>query len=548
MKVLIVGGGAGGVSAATRLRRLDEHCEIILFKKEDHDFIAKCGMPYYIGGVITDKENLVETSEALKRTYNIDIRAFNEVMAIDRAKKSIKVYDIKEDREYIEAYDKLILSPGALPIVPRIEGANAPNVFVLRKSPDALAIKDFLDQKRPKKAIVMGAGVIGLEMAENLHRRGIAVTIVELLDQVLGPIDYEMALLVDEYLWSKGVELNLGDGIKAIHHNQENSVVELSSGKRIKTDMVMLGVGVHPENGLAKDAGLELGEHGGIKVDKKLRTSEPDIYAIGDAIEIIDFVNDNPALVPLAGLANKQGRIAANNIYGAEEEFSSVQGTSVLKVFDMIVAFTGNNEKVLTRNNIPYQKSFTHSASHAEYYPDWKPISLNLIFSPEDGKILGAQAVGYEGTEKRLDVIATAMRAGMTVFDLTTLELSYAPPFSSVKDPVNVAGYVASNILKGEVAIIHRHEIDKLERDKFILVDVRTEKLYRQGTIDGAVNIPLADLRERVNEIPRDKGVIVFCQRGRQSYLAYKILTQRGYQNVRNLSGGYKTYSGTLLF
>jgi NADPH-dependent 2,4-dienoyl-CoA reductase/sulfur reductase-like enzyme/rhodanese-related sulfurtransferase len=548
MKVLIVGMGAGGVSAAARLRRLDEHCEIILFEKGDHISIAKCGMPYYIGEVITDEKKLVETPEALKQTYNIDIRVFSEVTAIDRAKKSIKVRYSKGDQEYIETYDKLILSPGALPIVPRIEGANAPNVFVLRKSPDALAIKDFLDQKKPKKAVVVGGGFIGLEIAENLHRRGITVTIVELLDQVLGSIDYEMALLVDEYLWSKGVELHLGDGIKAIHHNQKNSVVELSSGKRIETDMIVMGIGVHPENGLAKDTGLELGERGGIKVDKTLRTSDPDIYAVGDAIEVIDFVNGNPTLIYLAGPANRQGRIAANNIYGANEEYARVQGTTVLKVFDMTVAFTGNNEKVLTGNNIPYQKSFTHSTSHVEYYPDWKPISIKLIFSPEDGKILGAQAVGYEGTEKRLDVIATAMRAGMTVFDLEKLELSYAPPFSSVKDPVNVAGYVAANMLKGNVEIIHWHEIGKLDRDKFILVDVRTEKLYRQGAIDGAVNIPLDDLRERVNEFPRDKGIIVYCQRGRQSYLAYKILTQRGYQNVRSLSGGYKTYSGTLLF
>lgn len=543
MKILIVGGVAGGANAAARLRRLDEHCQIILFERGEHISFANCGLPYYIGEVITDKEKLlVQTPEAMKRRFNIDVKIFSEVVAINTAKKEVKVRDIKLDQEYTETYDKLVLSPGASPIVPRIEGADAPNVFTLRNVPDTFAIKGFVDQERPKRAVVVGGGFIGLEIAENLHRRGVAVTVVELLNQVLGPIDYEMASQVHGHLREKGVELHLGDGIKAIHHDQKYSTVELSSGERIETDMIVLGIGVRPEKELAKDAGLELGELGGIKVDKTLRTSDPDIYAVGDAIEVIDFVNGNAALIPLAGPANKQGRIAANNICGANEEYAGTQGTSVLKIFDMTVAFTGNNEKILTRCDISYEKSFTHSASHAGYYPGAMPISLKLIFSPEDGRILGAQAVGYEGVEKRIDVIATAMRAGMTVFDLEKLELSYAPPFSSAKDPVNMAGYVASNILKGDVAIIHWDDIDKLDRDKSILVDVRTEMEYSLGTIDGAVNIPVDDLRERINELPADKEIIVFCQVGLRAYLACRILTQRGYQSARNLSGGYKTY------
>lgn len=329
-----------------------------------------------------------------------------------------------------------------------------------------------------------------------------------------------MASLVHGYIRGKEVELYLGDGIMAIHHQEKYSTVELSSGKRIKTDMIMLGIGARPETELAKDAGLELGECGGIKVDKTLRTSDPDIYAVGDAIEVINFINGNPALIPLAGPANKQGRIAANNICGANEEYEGTQGTSVLKIFDMTLAFTGNNEKILTRCSIPYEKSFTHSASHAGYYPGAMPISLKLIFSPEDGRILGAQSVGYEGVEKRIDVIATAMRAGMTVSDLEQLELSYAPPFSSAKYPVNMAGYVASNILKGDVAVIHWDEIDELDKDKSVLVDVRTEMEYSLGTIGGAVNIPLDDLRERINELPRDKEIIVFCRVGLRAYLA----------------------------
>ncbi|WHH57455.1 CoA-disulfide reductase [Petroclostridium sp. X23] len=543
MKVLIVGGVAGGASAAARLRRIDEKCEIVLFERGEHISFANCGLPYYIGEVIKEKEKLlVQTPEGMKQRFNIDVRVFSEVTAIDTQKKQVEVYDSKNNKTYTEKYDKLILSPGAAPIKPNIEGINAENVFTLRNIPDTYAIKDFVDNKKPKRAVVVGGGFIGLEIAENLHERGIAVTVVELANQVIGPIDYEMAALVHAHLKEKGVEFYLEDGVDAMSHQSKYSTVKLNSGKEIKTDMVVLGIGVRPEVALAKKAGLTLGERGGIRVDKTLKTSDPDIYAVGDAIEVADYMNGNAALIPLAGPANKQGRIAANNICGISEEYEGTQGTSVLKVFDMTVASTGNNEKVLKRFNIPYEKSFTHSASHAGYYPNAMPISLKLLFSPKDGKVLGAQAVGYDGVEKRIDVIATAIRAGMTVYDLEKLELSYAPPFSSAKDPVNMAGYAASNILKNDVSIIHWHEIAALDTATSMLVDVRTPLEFAMGTIEGAVNIPVDQLRERLSEIPKNKEIIIFCQVGLRGYLACRILTQNGYSNVKNLSGGYKTY------
>ncbi|MDK2932476.1 MAG: hypothetical protein PWP27_286 [Clostridiales bacterium] len=429
------------------------------------------------------------------------------------------------------------------PIKPNIEGINGSNVFTLRNIPDTYAIKDFVDNNKPKRAVVVGAGFIGLEIAENLRERGMVVTVVELANQVIGPIDYEMAALVHSHLKEKGIEFYLEDGVNSIHHHKKYSAVELNSGKEIKTDMIVLGIGVRPEVDLAKKAGLALGERGGIKVDKTLKTSDPNIYAVGDAIEVIDYINGNPTLIPLAGPANKQGRMAANNICGIREEYEGTQGTSVLKVFDMTVASTGNNEKILKRFNIPYLKSFTHSASHAGYYPGAMPISLKLLFAPDTGKILGAQAVGYDGVEKRIDVIATAIRAGMTVYDLEKLELAYAPPYSSAKDPVNMAGYVASNILKGAVKVIHWDEIANLDKGKTMLIDVRTPLEVEMGTIEGSINIPVDELRDRINEIPKDKEIIIFCQVGLRGYLACRILEQNGYKNVRNLSGGYKTYA-----
>ncbi|GAB4118044.1 MAG: CoA-disulfide reductase [Candidatus Caldatribacteriota bacterium] len=543
MKVLIVGGVAGGASAAARLRRLDEKAEIIILERGEYISFANCGLPYYIGEVIKKSENLiVQSPEAMKKRFNIDVRVLNEVKGIDIEKKQIDIYDIKNKKNYRESYDKLILSPGAVPIKPSIKGFDAPNVFTLRDIPDTLAIKNFVDEHNPKSAVVVGAGFIGMELVENLHKRGVAIIIIELANQVLAPLDTEMASLVHQHLKEKKIEFYLNDEIKEVEHRREFSLVKLKSGREIKTDMLLIGIGVRPEITLAKEAGLEIGPRGGIKVDRTLRTSHPDIYAIGDAIEVVDYINGNPALIPLAGPANKQGRIVANNICGKIEEYEGAQGTSILKVFEMTVAATGNNEKILKRFHIPYEKSFTHSASHAGYYPEALPLSIKLIFSPENGKILGAQIVGYDGVDKRIDVLSTAIRAGMTVYDLEKLELAYAPPYSSAKDPVNMAGYVAANLLKGDSEIIHWHEIEKLDPADSMLIDVRTPEEYSLGTIEGAKNIPVDEIRNRLNEIPKDREIVIFCQVGLRGYVAYRILKQKGYKKVKNLSGGYKTY------
>jgi len=543
MKVVVVGGVAGGASAAARLRRLDENTEIIILERGEYISYANCGLPYYIGEVIKKRDNLVvQSPEDMKKRFNLDVRVLNEVKNIDSEKKQVEIYDIKNKKTYRESYDKLILSPGAFPIKPPIKGFDAINVFTLRDIPDTLAIKNFVDEYNPKSAVVVGAGFIGMELVENLYKRGIAITIVELAQQVLAPLDSEMASLIHQHLKEKKVEFYLNDEVKEVEYQEEFSLVKLGSGREIKTDMVLIGIGVRPEVNLAKGAGLEIGKRGGIKVDRTLKTSHPDIYAVGDAIEVIDYINGSPTLIPLAGPANKQGRIAANNIYGIPEEYEGTQGTSILKVFDMTVAATGNNEKLLKRLNIPYEKSFTHSSSHAGYYPEALPLSVKLIFSPDSGKILGAQIVGYDGVDKRIDVIATAIRAGMTVYDLEKLELAYAPPYSSAKDPVNMAGYVASNILKGDSVIIHWHDIEKLDQEKTVLIDVRTSEEFSLGTMEGAKNIPVDELRNRLSEIPQDREIIIFCQTGLRSYIACRILRQKGYKKVKNLSGGYKTY------
>ena len=543
MKVVVVGGVAGGASAAARLRRLDEKAEIIILERGEYISYANCGLPYYISEVIKKRDNLVvQSPEDMKKRFNLDVRVLNEVKNIDIEKKHVNIYDIKNKKSYRESYDKLILSPGAAPIKPPIKGFDAPNVFTLRDIPDTLAIKNFVDKHDPKSAVVVGAGFIGMELVENLHRRGMAITIVELAEQVLAPLDSEMASLIHQHLKEKKVEFYLNDEVKEVEHREEFSLVKLGGGREIKTDMVLIGIGVRPEVTLAKGAGLEIGERGGIKVDRTLKTSHPDIYAVGDAIEVVDYINGNPTLIPLAGPANKQGRIAANNICGIAEEYEGTQGTSILKVFDMAVAATGNNEKLLKRCNVPYEKSFTHSVSHSEYYPGAQIISVKLLFSPDNGRLLGAQIVGYEGVDKRIDVLATAIRAGMTVYDLEKLELAYAPPYSSAKDPVNMAGYVASNILKGDHAIIHWNKLKKINKQKTILVDVRHPYEFKRGTIEGAINIPVDNLRNRINEIPKDKNVIIFCKQGLRGYIAYKILKQKGFKNIKNLSGGYLTY------
>ncbi len=541
-KVIIVGGVAGGASAAARLRRLDENAEIILFEKGQHISFANCGLPYYVGEVITQKENLiVVTPDKMKERFGIDVRVNSEVLRIDPVNKIVEVKDLSGNSTYTESYDKLVLSPGAEPIRPQLPGINSSRIFTLRNIPDTYSIKDYVDKMNPRRAVVVGAGFIGLEMAENLHMRGINVSVVELADHVIGPMDFDMAALVHNHLRIKNVELILKDAVSAFDDNGTHINVMLASGRAINADMVIMGIGVRPDVRLAADAGLTIGSSGGISVNEYLQTSDPDIYAVGDAVQVKDFISQNPALIPLAGPANKQGRIAADNICGGNEKYEGTQGTSIVKVFDLTVAITGNSERLLQRNNIEYEKSFTHSASHASYYPGGIPMAIKIVFEKNNGKLLGAQIVGYDGVDKRIDVLSTAIRVGMTVYDLEKLELAYAPPFSSAKDPVNIAGFTASNILKSNCSIFHWNEVDSISKETGLLLDVREHAEYELGTIKGAVNIPLDELRSRLNELPKDKTIYVFCQIGLRGYLAARILMQKGF-DARNLSGGLKTY------
>ena len=541
-KVIIVGGVAGGASAAARLRRLDENAEIILFEKGQHISFANCGLPYYVGEVITQKENLiVVTPQKMKERFGIDVRVNSEVLRIDPVNKIVEVKDLSGNSTYTEPYDKLVLSPGAEPIRPQLPGINSSRIFTLRNIPDTYSIKDYVDKMNPRRAVVVGAGFIGLEMAENLHMRGINVSVVELADHVIGPMDFDMAALVHNHLRMKNVELILKDAVSAFDDNGTHINVMLASGRAINADMVIMGIGVRPDVRLAADAGLTIGSSGGISVNEYLQTSDPDIYAVGDAVQVKDFISQNPALIPLAGPANKQGRIAADNICGGNEKYEGTQGTSIVKVFDLTVAITGNSERLLQRNNIEYEKSFTHSASHASYYPGGIPMAIKIVFEKNNGKLLGAQIVGYDGVDKRIDVLSTAIRVGMTVYDLEKLELAYAPPFSSAKDPVNIAGFTASNILKSNCSIFHWNEVDSISKETGLLLDVREHAEYELGTIKGAVNIPLDELRSRLNELPKDKTIYVFCQIGLRGYLAARILMQKGF-DARNLSGGLKTY------
>lgn len=544
-KIAIIGGVAGGASAAARLRRLDEDAHIIIFERGGYISYANCGLPYYVGGVIKDKRDLlVQTPERMSKRFNIDIRLNSEVEEIDLDKKELIVLNRMTGERYRESFDKLILAPGAEPARPPIPGIEKANVFTVRDIPRIYALKDYIDQAKPENAVVIGGGFIGLEMVENLRMNGIKVSLVEMLNQVMPPLDYDMAAYLHRHLKEHSVDLHLGDGVISFDRDEKHTIVNLKSGKQLKADMVILAVGVRPETILAKKAGLEIGETGGIKVNQHLQTSHPDVYAIGDAIEVVDLVNGRPTLIPLAGPANKQGRIAANHICGIEDTYKATQGTAIIKVFDMVAACTGNNEKVLKKYSIPYLKSYTHSGSHASYYPGATSMAIKLLFSPNDGKILGAQIVGYEGVDKRIDVLATAIRTGMTVYDLQELELAYAPPFSSAKDPVNMAGYVASNILQGLHPVIHWDGLDSLDPQDTVLLDVRTEaECKKRGCIPGSINIPLDSLRERIDEIPKDKAIVIYCEVGLRGYVAARILMQRGFSRVFNLSGGYSTYS-----
>lgn len=540
-KVVIVGGVAGGATTAARLRRLDEQTEIVMVERGEYISFANCGLPYYIGGAIQERDALlVQTVEGMSKKFNMDIRNLSEVTRIDRERKMVEIKNLKTRETYEESYDVLVLSPGASPIKPPISGINeAEALFTLRNIPDTDKIKAYVDEQQPKKATVIGGGFIGVEMAENLWERGVEVTLVEMADQIMAPIDFEMASILHQHLREKGVNLVLEDGVKSFEKN--GKLINLNSGKQIDTDLVILAIGVAPENKLAKEAGLELGLRGAIRVNERMQTADESIYAIGDAIEVKDYINGQATHIPLAWPANRQGRIVADHINGIDSKYQGTLGTSIAKVFDMTVAATGNNEKTLKRLGISYDVVHVHPSSHAGYYPGAFPIALKLIFDRETGKIFGAQAVSYDGADKRIDVLATAIKGGMTIFDLPDLELAYAPPYSSAKDPVNMAGYAAKNIAEGLVETVQWHEINDILADGGYLIDVREPIERDMGMIEGSVNIPLGELRDHLDEIPT-KEVYVYCQVGLRGYLATRILMQAGFK-VRNLDGGYKTYS-----
>jgi NADPH-dependent 2,4-dienoyl-CoA reductase/sulfur reductase-like enzyme/peroxiredoxin family protein/rhodanese-related sulfurtransferase/TusA-related sulfurtransferase len=544
-RILIVGGVAGGASAATRARRLSEDAEIVLFERGRHISFANCGMPYYIGGTITDRDRLlVQTSEGMRRRYRLDIRTRTEVRRIDRAARKVLVANLETGRESEEPYDVLILSPGAEPVRPPIPGADDPRVLSLRSLEDMDRIKQVVDAGKPDRAVIVGGGYIGLEMAEALRQRGLGVTLVELAPQVFVAADPEMVAPVHQHLQMHGVDLRLGTSVTAIAEDGAGLSVRLSSGDTVACGLVILAVGVRPEVHLAREAGLEIGPTGGIVVDEHMRTSDPALFAVGDAVEIAQTVGGGPALIPLAGPANRQGRVAADNAFGRPSVYRGTQGTAICKIFDLAIGMTGLSEKVLRRGGMTYEKIYVHPANHAGYYPGASQMSLKLLFDPASGKVLGAQAVGAEGVDKRLDVLAVALRAGLTVEDLCDQELSYAPPYGSAKDPINYAGFVASNVRNGDMPVCHTEDVAHPRDDQFLL-DVRTPAEVQAGTIPGAINIPVDDLRARLGELPRDKEILAFCQVGLRGYLACRTLAQAGFR-CRNLTGGYKTYKGAI--
>jgi len=537
-KVLIIGGVAGGASAAARLRRLDEHAQIIIFERGQYISFANCGLPYYIGQTIKNRDALLlQTPQRFKARFNVDVRVKNEVIKIDTRKKQVQVKDLEAGKIYFENFDNLILSPGAEPVKPTIEGINSERVFTLCNIPDMDKINSFIDTRKPKRAVVVGAGYIGLEMAENLQQRGMDVTIAEMLDHVMPTLDKEMANPLHQHLQNHNIELQLCDAVAAFKQTESELIVSLKSGTELTCDFAVLAIGVKPEVTLAKDAGLQIGSTGGIKVNQYLQASDPSIYAIGDAIEVRDFVLDVPTLIPLAGPANKQGRIVADNICGRNVKYKGTQGTAILKLFDLTVATTGAAEKKLKKTNIEYEKLYIHPANHAGYYPGAKQMHIKLLFTKPQGKILGAQIVGSDGVDKRIDVFATAIRAGMTVFDLQELELAYAPPYGSGKDPVNMAGYVAGNILDGTVK---PKNWDQLDNEDLIL-DVRTPREFARANVPGSLNIFVDEIRDRLNELPKDKTINAYCTVGIRSYIACRILQQNGF-DVKNLSGGILSY------
>lgn len=544
-KIIIVGGVAGGASAAARARRLSEDAEIIMLERGEFISFANCGLPYHVSGDITQRDALLlQTPQSFKSRFNVEVRIFSEVVAIDRQQKVLTVKNVLSGEEYKESYDKLLLSPGAAPIRPPIPGINSANTFSLRNIPDMDRIVAAVSQNKPQHATVVGGGFIGLEMVEALHQLGIAVTLLELSEQVMAPVDLEMANFVHQALVQKQTDLRLNTGLTAITELPEHLELTLSNGEKLATGLVILAIGVKPEIMLASAAGLELGARGGIKVDDGMRTSDPDIYAVGDAVETLDFVTAQPVLIPLAGPANRQGRIAADNMLGRDEKYQRTQGTAICKIFDFAIASTGHSEKSLRRQGRAYEKVYVHPGNHAGYYPGVFPVSFKLIFDPITGQILGGQAFGKEGVDKRIDVLAVAMRAGLKVQDLEHLELTYAPPFGSARDVINQAGMVAANVIKGDERVCHTADILNISPEQFLL-DVRNPgELTNIGAIPGAVNIPVDQLRQRLAELPKDKEILITCQVGLRGHVAYRLLANHGF-NARNLSGGFKTFQIT---
>ncbi len=543
-KVIIVGGVAGGASAAARLRRLREDFEIIMLDKGPYVSFANCGLPYYVGNVIKEKESLeLVTPERFLERFNIDVRVNNEAISIDKAKKRIKVRDLQNMQEYELYYDYLLLATGSQPIIPPFQGLDSIPYYTIWTIPDAVKIRDFVDKRTINHAVIVGGGFIGLEMAENLVEKGVKVKIVEMLDQVMPAFDKEIAQFIHQELILNGVCLVLEDPVESFGRiNGDKPYVKTKNGRMIETDLVILAIGIRSQSKLAKDAGLDLGQRGHIIVNKKMQTSDTHIYAVGDAVQVTHFQTRDPIAIALAGPANKQGRIAADNIAGRDNEYKGILGASVVKVFDVSVAAVGLTEKQLKNSEIKYDKVYVHPNNHAGYYPGAVPMAFKLLFEVPTGKVLGAQIVGGQGTEKRIDVISTIIKMGGTVFDLEELELTYAPPYSSAKDPVNMAGFVAANFLKGDMPIWHWHDVDDLKNNGVVLLDVRTPEEHNARAIEGSINIPIEELRDRMEEIPKNKPIYAYCEVGYRSYLATRILLQHGYKEVYDLTGGYKLY------
>ena len=543
MRVLIVGAVAGGATAAARIRRLDEQAEIVVFERGEYVSFANCGLAYYIGGEIEDRDKLLVTpSERLHDRYGIDVRLRTEVKRIVPDVQEVEVEDLTSGDRYRERYDKLLLATGAAPVRPPLPGIDSEGIFALRTIPDADAIKGYIERTRASRAVIVGAGFIGLEMAENLRRLGMEVTVVELLDQVMPPLDPEMAALVAQELRLNRVELRLGVPVSSFSRDDAGLHVHLKDGGECVGDLAVLSIGVKPEAALAKEAGLRIGERGGIVTDEHMTTSAPNIYAAGDAVEAMHLVEGKPTHVALGGPANRQARVAADNICGRDSRYRRTQGTAIVRVFDLAVACTGSNEKSLQRLGMPHEKCYVQGHSHATYYPGAENLAIKLLFAPADGRILGAQVVGGEGTDTRIDVLATALRAGMSVYDLEHLELAYAPQYGSARDPVNTAGMAAANMLRRDAECVHWHQVDDLLGQGHMFVDVQTPEEHAVHSIPGAVNIPVDGLRDRMGELPKDKPIVVYCSTGLRSYVACRALKQSGFQDVKNLNGGFGTY------